>query len=84
MSNVRGLFSRRDEAVEMPSQHVLNLVLRSVKASEEGDLQAAITELCHAVYVGTFKGPQGISEHELIHALRGIAGFGFPLDGDAA
>lgn len=89
MSDLRRIHHHRqldDEApcgevvTSPPPKHVLWLVKRAVKASEEGDYQAMITELAHAVFVGTFKGPQGISEHELILALRGVAGFGFPWD----
>lgn len=64
----------------MPARHVLMLVKRAVRASEQGDFQGTITELCHAVFAGTFKGAQGVSEHEMILALRGVAGFGFPWD----
>lgn len=58
--------------------HVLSLIRRAVRASEEGDFQATITELCHAVFAGTVKGRQGATDHDLVCALRGIAGFGFP------
>lgn len=86
VSEVRPIHHHRPLDDEAPApdfpvdmdHHVLSLIRRAVKASEEGDFQATITELCHAVFVGTVKGRQGASDHDLICALRGIAGFGFP------
>lgn len=65
---------------ETPDQHVLWLVNRAADASERGDWEAFITEICHATYVGSMKGLQGVHPVELVRALRRIAGFGFPLE----
>lgn len=88
MSDVRRIHHHRPLDDEAPApelnvdmdHHVLSLIKRAVRASEDGDFQATITELCHAIFVGTTKGRQGATDHDLVVALRGIAGFGFPWD----
>jgi len=85
MPRIRYLHGLDDEApcdpeVKVPDRHALNLVKRASAASLEGDAQRTITELGHAVYAAAFDGPQGVSQHEMILALRQVAGFGFPWD----
>lgn len=63
-----------------PPQHALWLIKRAASVSSEGDFQQTITELCHAVLVALEKGKQGVDMHEYVHALRGVAGYGFPWD----
>lgn len=63
-----------------PPQHTLWLLKRAAAASESGEWNQILTELCHAVLVALEKGPQGVSMHEYVMALRGVAGWGFPFD----
>lgn len=68
-----------------PEQHLLYVLKEARKAFEQGDSQTGLTNLCHAVFVAADKGKQGLTDHELIHELRGFAGFGFdPSDGPEA
>ena len=84
MSNVRGIFTRRSEVVTSPpDQHLMWLLKEVAKDFEQGEWTRGNQNLCHAVYVAATTGPQGLSEHDLVHLLRGITGHGFD-PGEAA
>lgn len=63
-------------------RHLLFVLKEAQKAFDEGNFQKGLTNLCHAVFTAATDGTGKLTETELVHELRKIAGFGF--DGEAA
>lgn len=65
------------------NRHLLFVILEAQRSFEEGDFQAGLTNMCHAVFVAGTSGRGDLSETDLICELRKVAGFGYE-PGEAA
>lgn len=84
MSDKRVHHLRPLREVKPPERHLENVLREAETFFDQGEFSKGLSSMSHAVFVAATTGPQGMENHELIHRLRKIAGWGYSPDGEAA
>lgn len=61
------------------SKHLQFVLGEAQRDFDRGDFQRGLTNLCHSVFVAATEGSGDMSETDVIHELRKVAGFGFDV-----